>query len=284
MKNIILVCTLSFLHLFVSGQNLNSIVSEKTKIYIIGVVHYENQFRNTDSLLNILKDIKPDLILAETDTLSGGYFKSDYTLVEPPKWYKMARKLKLGRKMPPELDVLYKYREISNSALIYPFDMAIHNRKKDIATSNNNENKWVKSLNFAYSNNLIPDSILPYHKEFIIFNNWFFEISQRSYKLMNRTIVTDSIRHMMKIEKEYFPKLISTVQSLSEYKGWYFEENNSWAFRNEIMSKNIVRFIEMTNSTKVVVLTGLLHKYYLLDLLNSYNNEQKFELVEYFDK
>jgi hypothetical protein len=58
-------------------------------IYIIGVIHSENQFRNIDSLLKILKDIKPDLILSETDSLSG-YFKSDYTLVEPPKWYKMA--------------------------------------------------------------------------------------------------------------------------------------------------------------------------------------------------
>ena len=170
MKNIIIACTLSFLHLFVSGQNLNSIVSEKTKIYIIGVVHYENQFRNTDSLLNILKDIKPDLILSEMDTLSGGYFKSDYTLVEPPKWYKMARKLKAGKEMPPEMDLLYKYREISNSALIYPFDTAIQNRKKYVTTQKNNENKWVTSLNFAYSNNLIPDSILPSHKEFIIYN------------------------------------------------------------------------------------------------------------------
>ena len=98
MKNIIITFILSFLHLFVSGQDLNLLDSNKTKIYIIGVIHTENQFRNSDSLLNILKDIKPKLILSEMDTLSG-YFNSEYTLLEPPKWWKMARKLKLGNKM-----------------------------------------------------------------------------------------------------------------------------------------------------------------------------------------
>lgn len=283
MKNIILAFIFCSLYLFVYGQNLNLPDSQKTKIYIIGVVHSENKFRNTDSLLNVLKDIKPDLILSETDTLSG-YFKSDYTLVEPPKWYKMARKIRAGRKMPPEMDLLYRYKEIDSSSLIFPFDMPIQNRKKYVAVQNEDELKWVSALNHASSNGLIPDTILPSHKDFISFNNWFFEIGHSSYFIMNRNVTTDSIRAMMKFEYEYFPVLLDKVQILSGYKQWYNQNRNDWFGRNDIMTKNILKYIERFKPKAVVVFTGLLHKYILTDLLNSYNKEQKYELVEYFEK
>lgn len=283
MKNIILACIFYSLQSFVYGQNLNLADSQKTKIYIIGVVHSENQFRNADSLLNILKDIKPDIILSETDTLSG-YFKSDYKLVEPPIWYKMARKLKTGRKMPPEMDLLYRYKEIDSSSLIFPFDMPIQNRRKDVAIQKEDEIKWVSALNHASANGLIPDTILPSHKEFIAFNNWFFEIGKSNYFIMNRTVTTDSIRAMMKLEYEYFPVLIDSVEILSGFKQWYNQSKNDWFVRNDIMTKNILKYIERFKPKKVVIFTGLLHKYFLTDLLYSYNKEQKFELVEYFEK
>lgn len=283
MKNIILACIFYSLQSFVYGQNLNLADSQKTKIYIIGVVHSENQFRNADSLLNILKDIKPDIILSETDTLSG-YFKSDYKLVEPPIWYKMARKLKTGRKMPPEMDLLYRYKEIDSSSLIFPFDMPIQNRRKYVAIQKEDEIKWVSALNHASANGLIPDTILPSHKEFIAFNNWFFEIGKSNYFIMNRTVTTDSIRAMMKLEYEYFPVLIDSVEILSGFKQWYNQSKNDWFVRNDIMTKNILKYIERFKPKKVVIFTGLLHKYFLTDLLYSYNKEQKFELVEYFEK
>jgi hypothetical protein len=281
-KYIILACILYSLQSIVYGQNLNLPDSQKTKIYIIGVVHFENQFRNSDSLLKMLIDIRPDLILSETDTLSG-YFKSDSTLVEPPKWYKIARKLNAGRKMPPEMEVLYRYREINNSLSIYPFDMVIRNRKQYDANQSENENKWVSSLNYASSNNMIPVWALQPHKEFINYNNWFFEISQSSYIYMNRTVITDSIRQMMKLENEYFPRVIDSVQILSGYKQWNNQNTNDWFIRNDIMTKNIIKYIERFKPKKVVVFTGLLHKYILTDLLNYYNNQQNYKLVEYFE-
>lgn len=281
-KYIILACFIYSLQSFVYGQNLNLPDSQKTKIYIIGVVHFENQFRNSDSLFKMLIDIRPDLILSETDTLSG-YFKSDSTLVEPPKWYKIARKLNAGRKMPPEMEVLYRYREINNSLSIYPFDMVIRNRKQYDANQRENENKWVSSLNYASSNNMIPVWALQPHKEFINYNNWFFEISQSSYIYMNRTVITDSIRQMMKLENEYFPRVIDSVQILSGYKQWNSQNTNDWFIRNDIMTKNIIKYIERFKPKKVVVFTGLLHKYILTDLLNYYNNQQNYKLVEYFE-
>jgi hypothetical protein len=186
--------------------------------------------------------------------------------------------------MPPEMDLLYRYKEIDSSSLIFPFDMPIQNRRKYVAIQKKDEIKWVSALNHASANGLIPDTILPSHKEFIAFNNWFFEIGQSNYFIINRTVTTDSIRAMMKFEYEYFPILLDKVQILSEYKQWYNQNRNDWFVRNDIMTNNILKYIERFKPKTVVVFTGLLHKYILTDLLNSYNKEQKYALIEYFVK
>ena len=182
------------------------------------------------------------------------------------------------------MDLLYKYRELNSSVLIYPFDMLIENRKQYVKNIQYKENLWVTSLNLASNKNELPDSIVSTHKNYIGFNNWFYDICQTGYFLINRRVATDSIRQMMKLENEYFPKLFNSVQHLSEYKKWYTDDDAFWKLRNDVMAKNIIRFADTYNAKTVVVFTGLLHKYILTDLLNSYNTEQKYELMEYFEK
>ena len=283
MKNIIIAFILSYLHLFVSGQDLNLFDAHKTKIYIIAVIHTENQFRNTDNLLNILKDVKPELILSEMDTLSG-YFNSEYTLLEPPKWWTMARKLKLGKKMPPEMEVLYKYKNYDSTIKIFPFDMPILNRKDDIKMDNNREKEWVAIVNKAYSENKISSDLLPLFNLYLKYNHYYVSMLNKSYSDINKNVVSDSIRSYMSLEKEVNAKLIENLPELVILKAWQTQGNENWRHRNEVMARNIIRFTEISKAKKVVVLTGLLHKYYLIDLLNSYNNEQKYELVEYYEK
>jgi len=48
------------------------------------------------------------------------------------------------------------------------------------------------------------------------------------------------------------------------------------------MAQNIERFIHKTKAKLVVVLTGMLHKYYLTDLLGQGEAGNKCVLVEYF--
>jgi hypothetical protein len=87
-----------FTYSFVFGQDQKNIDSAKTKIYIIGIIHSENENRNSDSLLNILKDIKPDLILDEGDS-TASFFSQQYLLSKPPWWYSVGRKFRVLRKM-----------------------------------------------------------------------------------------------------------------------------------------------------------------------------------------
>ncbi|MFN7823178.1 MAG: hypothetical protein ACK5PO_09520 [Bacteroidota bacterium] len=283
MKNLILLCLFSFSQSLGSGQELKNGDTGKTKIFIIGVVHVENECRNADSLFNILQDIKPDLILSETDTLSG-YFKSDYTLIEPPGWYKMARKINVGKKMPPEMEVLYKYLNYDSTIKCFPFDMPILNRKDNVVVNNNKEKEWVAIVNKAYSENKITANLLPHFGLYLEYNNYYVSILNKSYSDINRKVVSDSIRSFMALEKEVNPKLIEILPELVKLEEWQKKNSQEWLHRNEVMAKNVIRFTELSKSKKTVILTGLLHKYILKDLLSSSNTDGKYELVEYFEK
>lgn len=281
MKNLILLCLFSFSQSLGSGQELKNGDTGKTKIFIIGVVHDENECRNADSLFNILQDIRPDLILSETDTL-GGYFKPDYTMVEPPKWYKMARKLSVAKKMPPEMEILYTYRNYDSTIKILPFDMTL-NRKKS-ALFDKKEEEWDAIVNKAHKEKKIAAGLLPLFKLHINNMNYLTSQFEKSYREINKNVVSDSIRYLMVVERELNFKLIEDLPELVRFKDWQSKKVEDWLNRNSIMTKNILRFSELTKARKVVVLTGLLHKYILKDLLSSSNTDGKYELVEYFEK
>ncbi|MFN7584628.1 MAG: DUF5694 domain-containing protein [Bacteroidota bacterium] len=281
MKNIILLCLFSFSQSLGSGQELKTHDTGKTKIFIIGVVHDENECRNADSLFNILQDIRPDLILSESDSLDG-YFKPDYTLVEPPKWYKMARKLNVVKKMPPEMEVLYTYRNYDSTIKILPFDMTL-NRKKS-ALFDKKEEEWDAIVNKAHKEKKIAAGLLPLFKLHINNMNYLTSQFEKSYREINKNVVSDSIRYLMVVERELNFKLLEDLPELVRFKDWQSKKVEDWLNRNSIMTKNILRFSELTKARKVVVLTGLLHKYILKDLLSSSNTDGKYELVEYFEK
>jgi len=282
MKNIIITWTFSLLQLLVSAQNVKSIDSEKTKIYIIGIIHSENEYRNSDSLLNILKKLKPDLILDEGDS-TASFFSRQYLLSKPPWWYSVGRKFRLLRKMPPEVEVLFKYKEFDENVKNLPFDKMIKNKKEFSKLYFKSERKWYSLLNRAFSKGEIPDSITNVHVTYMAYNNWLHNTFKKSYKEINNPKVIDSIRQFQEIEAKYISILTASNQLFREFKTWLPLYRNFWFVRNEAMANNIINFTWVTNAKKVVVFTGLLHKPYLIDLLNSYNSEHKYELIEYFE-
>lgn len=276
------LCCLLLLHSGITYcQDSINTVNHKAKIYLIGVVHTENKYRNADSLHHILTQIKPDLILSETDTLAG-YFKPDFTMVQPPKWYTTARKLNLSRKMPPEMEVLYTYKKTDSSVAILPFDITIIDRKKSVQKDNENEIKWIDALNKANKLGKIPPALKSMHENIEQYTNFYVELLPKSYRDINRKAVSDSIRELMIRENEYFPKVIDAVPELKAYKNWYTEHSAYWELRNKTMRDNILKMMEMKKAKKVVVLTGLLHKYYLTDLLTAVKDQFNIELVEYY--
>jgi hypothetical protein len=253
----------------------------KTEIFIIGVNHTGTKYRNADSLLILLRDIKPDLILSEFDTLSS-YFKSDYTLVHPASWYKWARKLRLVRAMAPEDEVIYTYLKDDPSLAVYPFDMAIPNRRKYIKTSNKEEQRWLNAARKAYKKGKIPERLDSAYHSLIAQYMFYGSSFEGTYRELNRMELTDTLRQCMAQEKNLSKKLVDSVPALATYKEWQNRHYSAWEHRNDIMAMNIIRFTEKARAKRVVVFTGLLHKYYMLDRLGEERFRNQFVLIEYY--
>lgn len=254
----------------------------KTKVYIIGVVHTANERRNADSLLKILGDIRPDLILDETDTLSG-YFKKDYTLAKPSWGYNVARRLRLTPDMPPENKAMYRYVAMDPSVKALPFDLAITRRRRYIRRMERNDGAYVRDVNRVYQAGGLPDSLKSVHEEYVVYSTWLYEATLDGYREINRPVVIDSIRALYRLESTHVPALLDAVPSLERHRAWREEDAAYWKHRNETMAANILRFLRTTQARRVVVFTGLLHKHYLIDLLSPVAESLGFELVEFTD-
>jgi|694.fasta_scaffold37293_6 hypothetical protein len=278
-----LIPSLCFSQIHAAGPSAVADSGLKTKVYIIGVVHTANERRNADSLIKILGDIRPDLILDETDTLSG-YFKKDYTLAKPSWRYNVARSLRLARDMPPENKAMYRYVAMDPSVKALPFDLAITRRRKYIRRMERNDGAYVRDVNRVYQGGGLPDSLKKVHDGYVAYSTWLYETTLDGYREINRPVVIDSIRALYRLESTHVPALLDAVPALERHRAWREEDAAYWKHRNETMAANILRFLRTTQARRVVVFTGLLHKHYLIDLLSPVAESLGFEMAEFTDQ
>jgi hypothetical protein len=214
----------------------------------------------------MVTSIGPDIILSEMDTVSN-MFKPDYTLRNPPWWYSLATKLHVSRKMVPEHALLYDLQKINPQIIIYPFDLAIPKRGKYVKSDKKFQTAWVRALNKANEKDEIPEIFKQTFENYVTYSNYLHNLHTAGYYFLNRPVVTDSIRTLMQIEYALIPRLMDSIPKLMPFKKKYREEMNFWQHRNEVMVNNIHLFADKHPGKKMVIITGLLHKYILLDLL-----------------
>ena len=252
----------------------------KTRAYIIGVVHEHKKYRNADSLLIILNNIKPDLILVEMDTLTW-MFNSDYSLYKPKGWENEKRKLRFKKSVSPEDKATYLYARKNPSVHVYPFDMTIPNRKEyqEFLSAE----KWHQALKKAYKTGTLQNELDSAYHSYLNYFEQYNILSKLTYSQLNRPSLVDSFRNIMRTEDSLSHLLLENVDVSPSFKEWYKRMATMDRERDGIMVKNIIQFIHSTKARKVVILTGLLHKPFLIDGLGALTVRDQLELEEYFD-
>jgi hypothetical protein len=250
--------------------------SSKTRVYIIGVVHEAKKFRNADSLLLILRDIKPDLILSEMDTLFG-YFDGNYELINPQNKRAQSRQIRFSKKAGPEIEVLYRYRKEDSSVRIHPFDIDIPNREN----YTRQEHDWIEALEKAHHDRTLPQTLDSTYNAYMKLFDLYYDMHKLGYRELNRKSFVDSIGRNQIMEEQLSKKLVTEAPQMAAYRDWQTLHFMNWNKRNEVMVQNILRFIEKTKAKKVVVFTGILHKPYQRDQLAVQHTN--LVLMEYFN-
>lgn len=237
-------------------------------IYIIGNVHDSTLNYNSETLFKILDNIKPDIILHEVDSLIMENYKnginSSGNEIEASNLF--------IKKYPNTIRLPYDFerkKEYKRRTGIIPVD--------DLTTD------LIESLN---SKGLLSRIDKKNYNKYIKLTNELFEISKMKPKKFNNK-KTDFI--VKKRQKYQYKKLLNIVKNRDEFKEKFVIKPNNekisyregyilackfWDIRNRIMAKNIINIIESNPSKKIVVLTGFMHRYYLIDLLkNKYSLE-----------
>lgn len=248
-----------------SAQNQH----DTTKLTIIGTIHIGNKHLNHKTLFEVLKDINPDVILSE----QSSEYKRVFGLLT-------ANFLEIWN---PDIEqlALQKYTRWNKNCKVLPFDIIIRNRKKYRSEMNINDAKVFEALKTKLSANIIKgnDSI-EFAKYSRVRDQYYNKIFDTTLERINRKDMIELTRMRFNLDKNLIQHLANKYITDTSLVNWFIVDINFWDKRNTYMVNQILNYIELYKGKKIVVLTGLHHKYYLLDKINESNNDA-IEIIEF---
>jgi hypothetical protein len=251
-----LICSICF------GQ----IDSTKTEVIIIGTIHTGNRNINHKTLYNILKKIKPDIILNE-----------DSENYKPVFGLKTATFLKIAKPSIEQL-ALQTFSKRNKNTPILPYDTAF-SRRAYINSSETIKQIFYDSLYGAKKS--ISDSII--YAEFVFKYNFYYNcIDTSKFDRINQKNIIDKSRELYYLEENVLLSLAKKYITDSSIVNSFSNNIQFWNLRNEHMVRKIVNYSQQYLGKRIVVLTGLNHKYYLTDKLSDSKNN--IEIIEFWDK
>ncbi|QQT25309.1 MULTISPECIES: hypothetical protein [Sphingobacterium] len=238
----------------------------RTEIYVIGNIHDSVPNYNPAILLGMLNTIKPDIILHEVDSEGmkdyekGGFFKGN------------------------EIQASNMYVKQHPNTLRFPFDFEGRNKYRKAMGMVPADNLSVQLIDSLYEAKALTDEEAVIYETFNKITNDLIKISTLSAENFNNKR-TDSISEMR--QNYQYKELLKITNSRPEfskkyvvkpdgdsinYKDGFRLMSGFWDLRNQTMAKNIYNIAKKYPNKKIVVLTGFLHRYYLIKELARLND------------
>ncbi|HEX7845504.1 MAG TPA: hypothetical protein VF476_06835 [Chitinophagaceae bacterium] len=255
-----------------------------TVVCILATVHHSNPNYNADSIVAILNQFQPNLILTEEDTaLFENYHKSYDRTLQRPLFARLGRSFGFGNPEEIEGISVRKYK-ISHPAVdIRPFDY--EGRNAFYVTNNSffKEAEVSNRLEHLANNRSLT-------KEQAVIWSVYLNINDTLNRLTNQTPhdINQQVFYELTERRQYYQyhkvaEIVNSNDSLKEYSEFYKTNADFWDTRNKRMSEHIANFIRQYPNKRIIVLTGAMHKYYLLKELRPLQNQLNFRLREYYE-
>ncbi len=242
--------------------------TSQTEIIIIGTLHNGNKIFNHKALFKILKKNKPDIILWEESIK----FKRVFGL-------RTANFLKIWKQEIEQLS-LQKYTARNKDVPVFPFDTIITSRKNYFNNRIAVKRSFHDSLYSA--NKIISDSTI--YADFATKQNFYHRfIDTSTLSRINRKDIIDKSRELYYLEEKVILPLGKKYISDSLLVKNFSNEVQFWNDRNDYMVNQILNYSKQFAGKRIVILTGLNHKYYLQDKLNELKKSD-VKIIEFLDK
>lgn len=242
--------------------------SSKTEVIIIGTIHSGNKNINHKTLYKLIESLNPDIILDE-----------DSQKYKPVFGLKTAKFLKIIKPSIEQL-ALQTFLKRNRNAIVLPYDTAFSKHehgKKQIRIEYKARKKYIKtaeSIFQSFHDNLFNvkktnfDSTV--YAEFANkYNNYYSLFDTSSLRSINKKDMIDMCRDIKNLEESVILTLGKKYLSDSLLVNNYAKEIQFWNQRNDHMVNQILYYSKQFEGKKIVVLTGVNHKYYLQDKIRN---------------
>lgn len=251
--------------------------AQKTEVIVIGNIHQPVPNYNSDTLLTILQKLKPDFLLQEID---HSFFNADYTFKKPPT--------------ENEGIASAKYIQEHPKTKMRPFDFEGRNEYRKINGFNPTEGLAIKLLDSLYHKGKLTKRQARIYKKY---NDLLEPLKIAASKDPVAFNNPDNDRQSELRQYYQYQKLLSVMQNRSEFSDTYFSKPDGnkisyvkgfqlasefWDLRNKTMAINIFKIAKDNPGKKIIVLTGFMHRYYLIRELKMKAEKNKNIVIKEF--
>ncbi|MDQ0780162.1 hypothetical protein [Chryseobacterium sp. W4I1] len=248
----------------------------KTEICIIGNIHDSVPNYHPKILFSILDKVKPDIILHEVDSKGMKEYESGIGITEN------------------EIKASNSYLKKYPGTLRFPFDFEGRNQYRKDRGMVPTDNLTVKLIDSLYKAKQLAPSEMKIYESFTNTTKDLMKIAELSPENFNNT-ATDQLSE--KRQNAQYSELLKIVEARPEFANRFVVKPNGekisyrngfklmsgfWDLRNHTMAQNIYKIAEKYPGKKIVVLTGFLHRYYILKELKRINNGT-YVIKEFYD-
>ena len=248
-RDIILLICLGFLSsIGTAGQ--------KTEIVIVGTVHSETPNYRIQDLVNILKRVKPDVILFEmpADMMTSSF------------------EFKTILKDSPEQQAVMEYVR-QTGAKIRPYDIEGRNAFYQRSDFNSQDKRCNSELlDFAYKNKLNSKAQMIF-ETIIAANNKSLKILKSDPELINSFESDSAINERYWLIHQGIPEIARLTPGLHSCAPFWDLSRAEWIHRNNRMVENIKKYSIEFAGQRLVVICGYEHRYYLRSHLYDWRDE-----------
>ncbi|MDR2236689.1 MAG: hypothetical protein LBE92_11235 [Chryseobacterium sp.] len=248
----------------------------RTEIYVIGNIHDSVPNYHPKVLFDILDKIKPDIILHEVDSEGMKEYESDPHIT--------------GNEIKASNLYLKKYPK----TLRFPFDFEGRNQYRKDRGMVPADNLAVKLIDSLYKEKALTSAEIKLYENYTNATQELMKTAALAPENFNNAAMDKISEKRQNAQYSGLVKISDNRPEFAErmvtkpdgkkisYRDGFKLMSGFWDLRNQTMARNIYQVAEKHPHTKIVVLTGFLHRYYLLKELKRLNNKD-YVIKEFYD-
>lgn len=253
------------------------IAPNTTEVFILGTLHKSTDNVTYDDLYNLLEKIKPNIILFETDSSSF-----DKEMNFKTRWWRMKLPDLLDKYKQSNLEeiAVQKYLYHNKNAIVRPYEWSLRDKfhkEYNILTTPNLVFQKLDKLN---SNNKLTRTQKSVLENFYSLTNQLDKFGDSTLYEINTAFQDSIARDRQNVQYHQIKTIIDINDSLIEFREFYKINEAYWDLRNLAMVSNIEKYIKQNPKSRIVVLNGYFHRYYLRQELIKKETVLKFKLKE----